>query len=99
MPVGDPDIHSHSAGKGIDGRDMSSPEKADEAMKEIVDLIDKKLLDVLNEHSDYETYIREFVDSGWGTEEDKEEMHEKLLSWKATLGQKTERSRNITDPN
>ena len=81
MPVAVESVSSYSVGDGIDSWDMSDHEKADLSMKEIVEVIDKDLMQRMEAFSSYESYIDQFLGCSYGNEEYKKAFLERMSRW------------------
>ena len=82
MPIAKDNVLSYSVGESLDGWDMSDHDLADAAMQDIVSTIENELIPKMDEWSDYDSYIYQFREYGFGIEEYKADMLEKLSRWK-----------------
>ena len=97
MPVAEESVSSYSVGDGLDSWDMSNHEVADISMQEIVELLDKELIPKMDGLSEYRSYIFQFRECGFGSEEYKKNMLERMSRWKSddfTLNDKEQVSEN-----
>lgn len=93
MPIAVNNIKGYSVGDSYDSFDMSSHDRADSAMQEVIKLINNKFLLYLDNLSNYEAFIKEFSNYGLGEESYKQDMLKKLEKWKCNNFSKLEISK------